>query len=73
MIIIGNISITHSQSYIAARNKIRAVAELFSEDRLLPIRLATVTSQICRLLLWENGSSFISVHVDDDNSQSTLV
>ncbi len=73
MKIIGNIPITNPQSYIVARNKIRAVAELFTADRLLPIRLATVTSQICRFLPWKNGSPFISVHVDDDNSQTMLV
>jgi len=73
MITIGNIQITHSQSFIEARNKIRAVAELFTEDSLIPIRLATATSQICRSLSWKNASPFISVHMDDDNNQSMLV
>ena len=73
MIIIGSIQITHSRSYIEVRNKIRAVAELFTEDRLLPIRLATATSQICRLLPWKNGTPFVSLQMDDHNNQSTLV
>jgi signal transduction histidine kinase/DNA-binding response OmpR family regulator len=73
MIILGDIQITNSQSFIEARNKIRAVAELFTEDRILPIRLATVTSQICRLLPWQNGVPFVSVLIDDANNQSMLV
>ena len=73
MIIIGNIQITHSRSFIEARNKIRVVAELFTDDSLIPIRLATATSQICRSLPWKNASPFISVHMDDDNNQSMLV
>ena len=73
MINIGNIQITHSRSFIEARNKIRVVAELFTDDSLLPIRLATATSQICRSLPWKNASPFISVHMDDDNNQSMLV
>ncbi len=73
MIIIGNIQITHSQSFIEARNKIRLVAELFADDSLIPIRLATATSQICRSLPWKNASPVISVHMDNDNNQSMLV
>ena len=70
---IGNIQITHSRSFIEARNKIRVVAELFTDDSLLPIRLATATSQICRSLPWKNASPVISVHMDNDNNQSMLV
>ena len=73
MIIIGKIQINHSKSFIEARNKIRAVAELFTVDSLTPIRLATATSQICRWLPGKNASPFISVQMDDDNNQSMLV
>ena len=73
MILVGNIQLTHSQSFIEARNKIRAVAQLFTDDSLIPIRLATVTSQICRSLPWKNASPFISVHMDGGNNQSMLV
>ena len=73
MKIIGNIQITHSQSFIEARNKIRAIAELFADDSLIPIRLATATSQICRSLPWKNASPFISVNLGDENNQSMLV
>ena len=73
MIIIGNIQITHSQSFIEARNKIRAVAELFADDSLTPIRLATATSQICRSLPWKNASAFISVQLDDNYNHTMLV
>ena len=65
MIIIGKIQINHSKSFIEARNKIRAVAELLTDDNLLPIRLATATSQICRSLPRKNASPFISVQMDD--------
>ena len=61
MIIIGDIQLTHSQSFIEARNKIRMVAELFADDSLLSIRLATVTSQICRSLIQKKASAFIRV------------
>jgi len=73
MIIIGNIQINHSKSFIEARNKIRAVAELFTVDSLTPIRLATATSQICRWLARKNASPLISVQMDDDNNQSMLM
>jgi len=73
MIIIGNIQINHSKSFIEARNKIRAVAELFTVDSYTPIRLATATSQICRRLPSKNASPFISVQMDDENNQSMLV
>ncbi|MCP4878787.1 MAG: hypothetical protein GY896_25320, partial [Gammaproteobacteria bacterium] len=73
MITIGNIKISHSRSFIEARNKIRVVAELFTDDSLIPIRLATATSQICRSLPWKNASPVISVHMDNDNNQSMLV
>ena len=73
MINIGNIQISHSQSFIEARNKIRMLAELFADDSVLPIRLATAVSQICRLLLRNNASPIINVHLDDNNYQSTLV
>ena len=73
MINIGNIQLTNSQSFIEARNKIRLVAELFTDDSLLPIRLATVTSQICRSLIRKKASAFIRVHMDDDSNQSMLV
>jgi len=73
MIGIGSIQITHSRSFIEARNKIRALAELLTDDRLTPIRLAIATSQICRTLPWKNGSPSISVDIDDDNNHSLLV
>ena len=73
MIVIGNIQINHSQSFIEARNKIRVLAELFADDSVIPVRLATATSQICRSLLRKNASPFISVHIDDDNNQTMLV
>ncbi len=73
MINIGNIKISHSRSFIEARNKIRVVAELFTDDSLIPIRLATATSQICRSLPWKNASAFISVHMDGGNNPSMLV
>jgi signal transduction histidine kinase len=73
MINIGNIKISHSRSFIEARNKIRVVAELFTDDSLIPIRLATATSQLCRSLPWKNASAFISVHMDGGNNQSMLV
>jgi signal transduction histidine kinase/CheY-like chemotaxis protein len=73
VITIGKIQVNHSKSFIEARNKIRAVVELFSDDSLLPIRLATATSQICRLLSRKNSSPFISVRMNDDNNQSILV
>ena len=73
MISIGNIQITHSRSFVEARNKIRALAELLTDDGLTPIRLATATSQICRALPWKNASPSISVHLDDDDHHSLLV
>ena len=73
MITIGNIKISHSRSFIEARNKIRVVAQLFTDDSLIPIRLATATSQLCRSLPWKNASAFISVHMDGGNNQSMLV
>ena len=73
MITLGSIQITHSRSFIEARNKIRVVAQLFTDDSLIPIRLATATSQICRSLPWKNASAFISVHMDGGNNQSMLV
>ena len=73
MILMGNIQLTHPQSYLEARNKIRLVAELFAGDSLTPIRLATATSQICRSLPLKNASAFISVHMDDAYNQSMLV
>ena len=73
MIPLGNIQLTHSQSFIEARNKIRLVARLFTGDSLLPIRLATITSHICRSLPLENASPLISVHFDGGHSQSVLV
>jgi signal transduction histidine kinase len=73
VIILGKIQINHSRSFIEARNKIRLVAGLFADDSLMPTRLATATSQICRSLPWKNTSSFISVHLDDGYNQSRLV
>ena len=71
MIIIGNIQLTHSQSFIEARNKIRLVARLFTDESLLPTRLAAITSQICRSLTRKKASAFIRVQMDDDNNQSS--
>jgi len=73
MISIGNIQITHSRSFVEARNKIRALAELLTDDGLTPIRLAIATSQICRALPWKNGSPSISVHLKDEDNHSLLV
>jgi two-component system sensor histidine kinase/response regulator len=73
MINLGNIQINHSQSFIEARNKIRVLAELFCDGSVIPIRLATATSQICRSLQRKNSSPSISVHMDDDKSQPMLV
>ena len=50
MINLGQIQINHPQSFIEARNKIHAIADLFADDRLTPTRLAIATSQICRSL-----------------------
>jgi len=73
MINIGNILITDSRSFVEARNKIRSLAELLTDDGLTPIRLAIATSQICRALPWKNGSPTISVHLVDDDNHSQLV
>ena len=73
MITLGNLQINHSQSFIEARNKIRLLAELFTDDSVLPIRLATATSHMCRSLSGKNSSAVIDVHIDDNNDQSMLV
>ena len=73
MIDIGKIPITHSRAFIPARSKIRVLTELLTDDRLMPIRLATAASQICRALPWEDGSSSIGVQLDDDNHHAQLV
>ena len=73
MISLGNIQLTHPQSYIEARNKIRLLAELFTNDSLIPIRLATATSQMCRSLKRKNTSPFIHLHMDDGDNQTMLV
>ena len=73
MIDLGQIHINHPQSFIEARNKIREIAELFSDGGLTPIRLAVATSQICRSLFSANASSSIRVQMDDGCNQSKLV
>ncbi len=73
MTLLGNLQINHSQSFIEARNKIRLLAELFTDDPVLPIRLATATSHVCRSLLRKQDSAVINLHFDDDNDQSMLV
>ncbi len=73
MINLGNIQINHSQSFIEARNKIRVLSELFCDDSVISIRLATATSQICRSLQRKNASPSIGVHMDDDKGQPMLV
>ena len=73
MISIGNMQLNHPQSFIEARNKIRVVAELFTDDAVLPIRLATATSQICRSLGRQSMSPVIGVHLDDAKNQTVMV
>ena len=73
MINLGQILINHPQSFIEARNKIRALAELFADDRLTPTRLAIAASQIVRSLQKQKASSIMRVHLDDGYNQSRLV
>ena len=70
---LGQIHIKHPQSFIEARNKIREIAELFTDDGITPTRLAVATSQICRSLLIANASSSIRVQMDDGGNQSSLI
>ncbi len=73
MITLGRIPINHPQSFIEARNKILALAQLFAADGLTPTRLAIAVSQIGRALYRENASSVIGVQMDDACNQSRLV
>ncbi|MDJ0831400.1 MAG: response regulator [Desulfobacterales bacterium] len=70
---LGNLQINHSQSFIEARNKVRLLAELFTSDPVLTIRLAAATSHICRSLLRKQAAAVISLDFDDGNDRSMLV
>ena len=73
MIHLGNIQINHPQAFVEARNKIRTVAALFTDDTVAATRLAAATSQICRSLDGGAAARTIAVDLESENHHVALV
>ncbi|WP_017307173.1 PP2C family protein-serine/threonine phosphatase [Spirulina subsalsa] len=61
MIRLGSISLTHSDSIYAIRKKVLQVLKLLTEDPIMSGRVASATSQVCRLLYQTSVKSTVNV------------
>ncbi|MCW6036988.1 PP2C family protein-serine/threonine phosphatase [Spirulina subsalsa FACHB-351] len=61
MIRLGSITLTHSDSIYAIRKKVLQVLKLFTEDPILPGKIASATSQVCRLLDQTSVKSTVNI------------
>jgi len=69
---LGTISIGHPESAVDARNKIKNVVQLLTDDPIAATRLATATSEMCRLLLRGASPSQVAVAIDTDTGDPRL-
>ena len=72
MIDLGTISIGHPESAVDARNKIKNVVQLLTDDPIAATRLATATSEMCRSLLRGASPSQVAVAIDTDTGDPRL-
>lgn len=72
MIDLGSISIGHIEAAVDARNKIKNVVHLLTDDSIAATRLATATSEMCRSLLHGASPSHVAVAIDTDRGDSRL-
>lgn len=61
MIELGKIPIKDDASIVGARNKVRLLARDLGFDSIGATRLATITSEICRIIYKDSDGSGISV------------
>jgi sigma-B regulation protein RsbU (phosphoserine phosphatase) len=69
MIDLGTIALGHRTSAVDARNKIKNVVQILTNDAIAAARLATVTSALCRAI--NRGTSLANLLVSLDNAQSS--
>jgi sigma-B regulation protein RsbU (phosphoserine phosphatase) len=72
MIDLGSISIGHTEAAVDARNKIKNVVHLLTNDSIAATRLATATSEMCRSLLHGASPSHVAVAIDTDRGEPRL-
>ena len=72
MIDLGTIAIGHAESAVDARNKIKSIVQLLTDDPIAATRLATATSEMCRSLLRGASPSHVAVAIDTNAGDSQL-
>ena len=73
MIELGTILITDTTSIVEARNRIRLLAEDLKFDSMAATRLATITSELIRIMYQKGEASSIVVGLDKKNEASGLL
>ncbi|MDM8516457.1 response regulator [Desulfobacterales bacterium HSG16] len=74
MIELGTIAVKDEVSVIEARNKVLVLAESCGFDDIGSVRLATITSEICRMLQKTGSSSKLTISIaEKDNRHGVLL
>lgn len=72
MIRLGSVAVGHALGVNEARDKVRQVVEALTGDSITATRLATATSQVCRLLQRETNEPSVSLALWQDRGVSRL-
>jgi sigma-B regulation protein RsbU (phosphoserine phosphatase) len=69
---LGTISLRHEATIQEARRKVRQVVELLTGSRMLAVRIATATSQICRHIVTHTSKGNLTVEFGTHRDQQAF-